>query len=61
MKDLSWYFYYYYRGQDVAGVPHWVEVTRTERLPEPICMTSALDDEADTLAGSEQQAAKEEI
>lgn len=41
-------------------MPSWIEANKSDRLPEPIRLTSALDDEADTLAGSEQQVVKEE-
>lgn len=60
MKELSWYYYWYYRGQDVSGMPSWIEANKSDRLPEPVRLTSALDDEADTLTGSEQQVVKEE-
>lgn len=60
MKRLSWYYYWYYRGQTAAGMPRWVESTRMLKLLEPKHSGSAADQKDDTLVGSEQQAAKEE-
>jgi len=55
MKDLSWHYYVFYRGQTVASVPVWVEAQRVKQMPKPLRLRSSPEDEETTLAIIEQE------